>query len=190
MGEERRRKLAGTYPNLDDPMEQIRRFWCGRGPVPVEDFVVPGGTVAVTFDVAGVEPWSSIIDATKVVEAVERFQKIVGDKPYRPFIRDMGREMAKAKRNNDTETLESSGIMGAWSAFYHPEGGQQMREAVSTMLRQTGKAHITWRYSPTNGLALALSEKFVDLEEIAAQAPPDGVVTYNAADDEPPPRQS
>jgi hypothetical protein len=172
MGEAKRRKLAGTYPT------------------PVEEFVAPGGTVAITFDVAGVEPWTSVLDATKIVEAVERFRKIVGDTPYRPFIRSMGVELAKAKRSGDNEILESSGIMGAWSAFYHPDSGQQMRETISTMLRQTGKAHITWRYSPTNGLAMALSEKFVDLDDIAANAPRGSVTTFIASQNEPPTRPS
>ena len=187
MGEAKRRKMAGTYPNLDEPLEKVRRFWCGRGPTPIEDFVAPIGTVAITFDIVGVDPWTAILDAAKVVEAVEQFQRVMPDIAYRPFIRSMAVELAKAKRLGDDKILETSGIMGAWSAFYHPDVGQQMRDAVSKVLRQTNKAHITWRYSPTDGLAMALSDKFVELDEIAAQAPRDSVTTIGSlGEDEPP----
>jgi hypothetical protein len=176
MGEAKRRKQAGSYPNLDDPLEEVRRFWCGRQPGPAEDFVTPAGTLAITFDVQGVAPWTTIIDAGKIVEAVEMFQKTMVGVPYRPFIRSMGQELAKAKQNGDDQMLESSGIIGAWTVFYHPELGQKMREGVSTYLRRHGKAHITWHYSPIDGLAMALAERFVDLDKIAAEAPRDAVI--------------
>jgi hypothetical protein len=44
MGEARRRKLHGTYPDPANSIEAVRRFWCGRDPGPVEDFRSPEGT--------------------------------------------------------------------------------------------------------------------------------------------------
>jgi hypothetical protein len=55
MGEARRRKIAGTYPSPDNPIAAARRFWCGRDPGPVEDFRAPEGTVAIIFDIEGVD---------------------------------------------------------------------------------------------------------------------------------------
>jgi uncharacterized protein YodC (DUF2158 family) len=56
LGEARRRKLTGSYPNLADPVAAARRFWSEQGTTPVEDFVAPVGTIAITFDVEGIAP--------------------------------------------------------------------------------------------------------------------------------------
>jgi hypothetical protein len=59
-----------------------------------------------------------------------------------------------------------------------------MRKAISDGLRKDGKAHISWQFSPTTGLAMALSEKFVDLEGLAALAPQDSVTAYIVPSDD------
>ena len=69
MGEARRRKLAGTHPQ-SDPLEDLRRFWCGRQPGPVEEFTAPVGTIAITLDVQGVAPTTAMLDAAKVVDLI------------------------------------------------------------------------------------------------------------------------
>ncbi len=76
-GEAKRRKMAGEYPDANDPLTAAKRSWCGRGPVPVEDFRVPEGLLAITFDVAGAAPSTCMISVAGLVEAMERATEIM-----------------------------------------------------------------------------------------------------------------
>ena len=186
MGEARRRKQAGTYPKPDDPFEAVRQFWCGRSRQagPAEDFRAPVGTVAVTLDVQGAGPSTCIIDAANLVDAISELNRRLAGLDYHASVRFVASEFLKAKARGDDDTLSSVGLLCLWTALHHPKQGAAMRDAVSEALRRDGKTHITWQYSPTTGLAMALSEKFVDLEKIAAIAPKDTVYSYRAPRDD------
>jgi hypothetical protein len=181
MGEARRRKLAGTYPNLDDPFEAVRRFWCGRSTSePVEDFRAPVGTIAITLDVHGAAPSTCMIDAAKLVDVMNKIEQFTAPLDYHQIVRFVGSELLRAKQAGDNKASEWIGLLCLWTALHHPKLGSEMRDAVSAALRRDGKAHISWQYSPATGLAMALAEKFVDLEGIAAAAPDDTVWGYTA----------
>jgi hypothetical protein len=178
MGEARRRKLAGEYPDPKDGFEALRRFWCGRDPGPAEDFVAPVGTVAITFSIEGVPPSTCMIDASKIVDAMDRVTEIYKGLSYYSMVRAIGREFTKARNTSDKCAFEWLGLAGVWTCFNHPQSGTAMRKAVSTKLRHEGKAHITWNFG-SGGLGVALADKFVDLDGLAARAPKDQVTIYS-----------
>lgn len=180
MGEARRRKLAGTYPKPDDPFEAVRQFWCGRSQTsgPVEDFRAPAGTIAVTLDVKGAAPSTCMIDATKMVDMIGDVNRLFAGLEYYAGVRAVATAFREAKRAGDDAALMAIGPLCLWTALHHPKTGASMREAVSDTLRCKGKAHLTWQYSADTGLAMALAEKFVDLEDLAKKVPKDRVWSY------------
>jgi hypothetical protein len=177
MGEARRRRQAGTYPS--EPIEAARRFWCGRAPVTAEEFRAPIGTVAITFDIGGVDPSTAMIDAGAVGPLLPRLQAAVKGQSYYALVRLVAREFAKARRTDDDDAITWISLLGLWTALNHPRAGEQMRKAVSNSIRQDKTAHITWRFGP-EGLGLALAGCFVDLGELARLAPADRIAVYAA----------
>lgn len=113
------------------------------------------------------------------VEASVKRQVTTG---YRPLIRTLAKEFLEARRASDDHLLKGIGLTALWTALNHPEAGAAMRRQIADVLRRDGKAHITWRYSPHHGFAVALAPQFVDLETIATQAPQNRVtVAVNPA---------
>jgi hypothetical protein len=186
MGEARRRKQAGTYPQQDDPLVALRRSWCGRDRIAAEDFVAPEGVVALTLDVERVNATTFVFDAAAIVAALDRVADIARSLTYHELVRLIARSFAEAKQISDETAFNWIGIAGLWTAFNHPQSGDLMRKAVSDSLRQNGKAHISWHVGPS-GFAVALADKFVDLDHVAALAPQDRVTTQEAPETGPKP---
>ena len=178
MGEARRRKLAGTYPAADDPMEPVRRFWSGNTLTPVEDFRAPEGTVSITMDVAGAAPSTYTIEAAKIVDLIDGVARRIEGGNYYRIVRGIADHFVDCKRRGALSEMTNIGVLCLWSALRHPQQGASMRDMVSEALRRDGKAHITWHFSPTAGLAMALAEKFVDLEALLPLFPNDTVAAY------------
>ena len=190
MGEARRKKLAGLTSNSGETFDAVRRFWCGRNPGAAGDFKAPIGTVAVTLDVQGIPPSTCLIDAAKVSDVISEIDKITKGLDYYKVVRFTATEFSKAKQTGDDGPLQWVGLVALWTALHHPRMGEDMRKKVSAALRDKGKAHVTWQFSPNTGLAMALAEGFIDLEPIAAAAPQDRVLgfDYTRSDDPTPSR--
>ena len=138
MGEARRRKQAGTYPQQDDPLVALRRSWCGR------DRIAAEGVVALTLDVERVNATTFVFDAAAIVAALDRVADIARSLTYHELVRLIARSFVEAKQISDETAFNWIGIAGLWTAFNHPQSGDLMRKAVSDSLRQNGKAHISW----------------------------------------------
>src|SRR5215471_18600513 len=180
MGQARRRKLAGDYPAQDD-FAAIRRFWCGREPVPADEFVAPAGTLAITFDVTGAPPTTWLFDVARIVELEAEAQaalKASGMRAYRDFVAGLAAVYVKERPHRVEKTMSGIGLGGLWTALNHPELGAEMRAKVSQSLRTTGTAHITWRFDKQHGFALVLADHFVDMASVTAVAPRDCVIAY------------
>lgn len=184
MGEAKRRKLAGEYPQSGDPIAAARRFWCGRDPGPVEHFQVPQGLVGITIDVQGTAPSTYLVDAQAITDLATDIQRRVSKfgLNYRAIVRTIAEEFTKAKQAHDDTALQGIGPLSLWSALHHPDTGTLMRAKVSAELRDKGRAHITWGFSD-RGLAIALADKFIDLAGVLASAPRDRVVACLTPDD-------
>ena len=154
MGEAKRRKATNEYP---------------AGPV--ENFRVAGGKLAITVEVGTGPPSTVIFDADRIGDLTSALRLVNDgeDAPaYRRLVAGIGQEFLRARQNG--EDLTTAGVGVLWSAFYHPDIGLKMRMAVSRALRDTGKAHITWRLSD-KGLGMALADRFADLDHLLAIAP-------------------
>jgi hypothetical protein len=182
-GAAKRRKLAGTYPNANDPLAAARRFWCGRAPGRAEDFTAPAGTVAITLDVQG---WLStvLIDASKVVDIDGKLTAGMMRLDYSVIVRTVAHEFVEIRKSGDDTRLTGVGLGALWTALHHPASGERMRRAISAALRKNGKAHISWHCGP-HGLAMSLSKGYVDQEPLMKAAPRDRMFVYPADDDEP-----
>jgi hypothetical protein len=169
VGEAKRRKLAGTYPQPDDPLAAARRFWCGRDPGHVEDFRCPEGLLAITLDVAGVAPTTFLMDAAKITDLAADIERRMsrGRLAYYTSIRAIADQFAKAKRAAQPDAaMQWIGPLALWSALHHPQAGALVRVKVSTALRNEGRA-----------------DKFFDLDAFIAHAPRDQVFACVGADD-------
>jgi hypothetical protein len=188
MGEARRRKLAGSYPNPADPPDPIaaaRRFWCGRDAVAASEFRTPAGTLAVTLDIEGLAPATYVFDAGRMVEVLAGVSSAASKVSYYALVQRVASDFIKAMRaGGDGEALTGIGIAALWIAMHHPQSGPALRRAVSGHLRRDGRAHITWHFAPASGLGLALAGTFVDLEDIVARAPDDRVIIATSAGDD------
>lgn len=176
MGEAKRRRAAGMYPRPDDPLAAAKRFWRGRNAGPVEHFRTPEGTVAVTADVQGVAPVTFVMNAADVTELAGAIQRHVADQhlDYRSLVRGLVQQFVKAKRAGDDDALNGLAPLYLWTSLHHPDFGCVTRTKVSAQLRDHNRCHISWQFS-NRGLMLAVAGQFVDLEAIAACAPPDRV---------------
>ena len=150
--------------------------------IPVEDFVVPEGIVAITLDVSGANPVTCQIKANQFTDLMTKVDKISQGRDYHDTARMNAAAFLEAKRNNDDDVLTSVGVVAAWTALNHPQSGEAMRQKLSDALRREGKAHISWHVSP-KGLFIGLGERFLDLEPIAKKAPKDAVITFDPDDD-------
>ena len=182
MGEAKRRRTSSA---ADDRLATAHRLWCGRTSGQVEDFRAPQGTIAITIDVQGASSTTLLIDSTTLVDLVDEIERYAGNLDYRPLVRFIARDFVRARRSNDTLRFRGIGAAVVWSALNHPDLGEVMRKGVADALRRDNRAHITWRYSPNSGLAMAVSDRGVDLEGVTTAAPKDTVMSvFNPRDDE------
>ncbi len=106
MGEAKRRKLAGEYP------DQL---------TPVEAFRVPNGKLAITFDVEGVNPSSATVDAEVVVRPLRKsLRSWTSASRYhtRSWSATLAQFFADAKRRGDDDNAVQGIVWPAlWTVF-------------------------------------------------------------------------
>ena len=169
MGQARRRKRAGTYP--------------GAGPV--EDYRVPNGQFGITINVAGADhPVTIILPTDKLAEVTQRAHQLCPPGVTFPsLVRALAEQFISALRIGGK--LDGIGIGVAMTALYHPQHGAKLRAAVSQNLRKNGRAHVTWTFDLRHGLAIAVADHFVELDNLLAKmpadAPPIAVVAPSAS---------
>jgi len=185
MGEANRRR-ASRRP--DDPLTAASRLWCGRAAGRVEEFRAPEGIIAITIDVQGASPSTLLIEEAKLVDLIDEVARYAANLDYRQLVRFIAREFARARRSNDELRFRGMGAAVVWSVLNHPDLGEVMRKGVADALRRDGRAHITWRYSPALGVAMAVSDRCVDLGDISAGAPKDTVMAVVSPRDDGPER--
>ena len=137
---------------------------------PAESFLVPRGKVAITIKVQDENPTTVMFGADTVADIVQTIEQTAGRPPYNDVVRGLAAAFVRCKRSGADLTSVGAGVL--WTALHHPQIGSAMREAVSRELRDNGKAHITWRLSE-KGFALALADKFLNLDAALSEAPRD-----------------
>jgi len=157
MGEAKRRRIAGTYPEAG----------------PVEDYRVPNRKFGITIDVAGAEhPVTILFPTCKLTDLTQQAHHLCPPEiAFASLVRALAEEFITTLRAG--KSLDGIGIGMAMTALYHPQHGDKMRAVVSRSLRQTGRAHLTWAFNPQHGLAIAVADHFVELADTLAKMPPD-----------------
>jgi hypothetical protein len=146
-----------------------------------ESFQVPRGKVAITIKVQDENPTTVMFDADTIADIVRTIEQTAGRPPYDDVVRGLAAAFVSCKRTGADLTSVGAGVM--WTALHHPQIGVAMREAVSRELRDEGKAHITWRLSE-KGFALALADKFINLDVALSEAPRDTPVVVDCRSDD------
>jgi hypothetical protein len=147
---------------------------------------VPEGTIGITFDVQGALPLTVAKDPAKFHLSLPEIQKMAKTSTYDAIVQGTAQEYKQARLAGDNGPLIGLAWVALWTAYEHPKSGKSMRDAVSAVLRETGKAHITWHYDD-NGLAMALADRFIDLDQVVANTPKDRI-TMSTTDPDAEPR--
>lgn len=163
MGEAKRRKQLGVYPDGG----------------PVELFRVPDGKLGITIEVDDEAPSTMLFDADKVADLMVDVDRVSKTYDYYALVRGLAPTFIDDRRQGADLSGIAIGIL--WTALYHPRAGRNMRTQVARALRDKGKAHLSWRYSSKFGLALAIADQAVPLDNLLAHAPRDRQFMYEAA---------
>jgi hypothetical protein len=148
----------------------------GKTPeIPVSEFRVAEGMVALTLDVHGVNPITMSVEASKLDENLRAFEPTIdptgkGRRDWSEYAQILslvatGLRQVNANGGNNRAT-EGVCWAGLWCAFNHPKMGDAMKRQVSEAIRRTGKAHITLALDARGVLGLALADKFAELTPI------------------------
>jgi hypothetical protein len=91
------------------------------------------GKLAITIKVGDESPSTVMIDADMVADIVRTIDQTAGRPPYDEVVQGLAATFVRCKQ--DGTDLRSVRLGAIWTAFYHPELGAAMREAVSRELR-------------------------------------------------------
>jgi hypothetical protein len=118
--------------------------------------------VAVTLDFAPRPPSTVVIDATKLVDVLNRLDLAFAGVSYSSVLARFDRDFRKLRHGKAMPGLE---LVPIWLAFRYPTGTEAVSRAVSDELRRTGSAHVTVHAGVEGGVAIAVAAGFVDLEK-------------------------
>src|SRR5664279_1282896 len=130
MGEAKRRKQSGTYPNSEDPVEAARKSWSGKRSMRVEDFRVPEGTIAITFDVEGADPSTVVINPADYHLFIPALEPLTKVRSYYSVVQMIAKEFKRSRLAGDDRSLSALPWLALWTSYNHPENGGAMREEV------------------------------------------------------------
>ena len=126
------------------------------------------GEVALTIDMAELTPTTVTIQATKLADILAGFDRLMAGKTYAETARVFSAAFRHLKSGRDE--AESVCLLGFWLVFSHPAGGVAAAEAASEMMIRDEPVHVTLHVSAAGGLTIALSDRFADLDRVAARA--------------------
>ena len=147
-----------------------RRAQSGRQePGRVEDYRAPAGCCAITIDFTGLTPTSSVIKNVRLADLLQSLDGMAANRTYGEVLSLFGAGFHRLKAGHDDAANVC--LVAWWLAFRHPSGGAAMVRAVSSMMARGEPAHVTLHIGADgHGVAVALSDRFVDLDRVAEHA--------------------
>jgi hypothetical protein len=145
--------------------------------IPIEDYRVGPGRVALTFDIAGRDPSTVSVDASSLSHVLARVETAVAGRSYE-WVLHLLAGAIEAADAGDVDAWSAAAFAGFWLAVHHPMAGAEMAARLSDAIAIRGSAHITMHVGRHRGIAFGLGDQFVDLEPAAASARETGVATY------------
>jgi hypothetical protein len=160
-------RLAAKRPDVPHPP---------RGSV--YDHRVAHGRIALTFDLAGRNPSTFEIDEGALAGILSVTDQLVAD--YRYDYHQVLRiaEAALSASQTGKRDADHGCLVGLWLAFNHPQSGSRMRGMVSDSMAAGEPVHITLHAAAGGGLAMALADRFCDLEPMLASAKTEGTAGW------------
>jgi hypothetical protein len=153
--------------------------------IPLSDFKVPGGKLAITVALHGMNhPISLVFDPAvidKLLASVEKIFKLTASDRSNPQAQARLRELTQkalemltgengAPAEGDRPLEGSTGPL-LWLALNHYERADTIRGSVASALRRTGKACITIQSDERRTWGFAVADQFVDMAGAMALMP-------------------
>lgn len=130
---------------------------------PVEEYRVPEGHIALTFDFEDYTPSTIAIETQHFADIVAQTgKKICADWTYEKTLSVLG-DIFRAWKKGKNPDARSGLLLGYWVALNHPRGGEKMRRLIADRMANNEPVHITLFGARKRGIAIALGERFVDL---------------------------
>ena len=137
--------------------------------VPVEKFRARDGQFVCTFDVAGKKSVSLAMPADRLHELITSAAAhgllVSADEYYGKW-----RALSRYFKTGSVRQREKSILAVIILSFTHPSGGVTTTKKKSDLLRENNRAHLTVNISTTGQLAIAVSDRFVDLDQLQHKA--------------------
>jgi hypothetical protein len=148
----------------------------------VEAYRVRPGRIALTFDFEGDPPYTVEINASSLADVVESLGQRLAGWSFQNVCFALG---AMHDAHPKGQPVADHGmIIGYWLVLNHPISGEAMRRKIADRMAAGEPVHISLFASRSGGIALGLSDRFVDLSRAAGlvKAAGGGVVTLEALD--------
>jgi hypothetical protein len=160
MGQAKRRKAAGTYPEQRDP------------------------EIAIMVAVDDCEPLAFTMPASQVADIAETISPLPADGTLPSFYENMCSSVAAIIKGGRVtgDRATTAVINGAvWTAFNHAIGRESIDSQVADFLRRGETPHITWCLRD-RGLTIEVREEFTDLSCQAEDVQKRGIAGPSASD--------
>lgn len=133
-----------------------------RNTMPVEEYRVPPGQIALTFDFEGYSPGTIAISGAEFSDIVATIGNACAGWSYDKTLSLLGgvfREWKKGRKD-----AECGLLLGYWIALNHPVSGDDTRRLIANRMANNEPIHITLFGARKRGIAIAVGDRFVDLE--------------------------
>lgn len=144
--------------------DQARRVRGQQQTTAAEDYRVPAGRIALTFDSEGSELGTIEIDAGSLADMVAEIGKHVAGWPYQRALHMLA-AIHRSWKQGQPRT-ESGLLLGFWAALNHPASGNAMRQRIADRMAKGEPVHITMFAARSGGVAFALGDRFTDLGDM------------------------
>ena len=150
--------------------------------IPFSAFRVPDGKIAVTCDFHECDVFTGVIavhDLEDLLKAFEEELELSAAKRQNVSIHVLLRRALKEiVVQSDPELRKGCMAISLWLSLNHPEHSNRMRAAVSKQLKAAGKAHLTIACDHRDMWGFSMSEKPVDLLDIADMLPTGSALSF------------
>ena len=134
-----------------------------------EDFRAPAGCCAMTIDFVGLTPTSFTIESERLADLLQNLDSVTASRTYCEVLIWFNAEFRRLKAGHDDAA--NICLVAWWLAFRHPSGGAATVRAASSMMARDEPVHVTLHIGADgHGVAVALSDRFVDLDRVAEHA--------------------
>jgi hypothetical protein len=132
--------------------------------IPADQFQVPPGKIGITVDVPPASPTSLLFDIDKATAVMGSAIDLSGA-DYYAFVRGAAQRFVELREAGDDSQYTELGLLLLWTVFHHPTQDELNRGSISSEIRRHNRCHVSWFFDRSKGLAIAVGQRFFDLDE-------------------------